>query len=485
MSGSFSYTVNVRKEDVNQDSRVLNIIWHKGDTKPKYTSERGFGKSIKVYFGDGTSKTYAMVDFSKEGSSNEKEFEIEFTFNYAAIRHRYTTERTYDVRVEWEGDKCPEISFKDTIVDHIESPLPMMFSDSGLPASVILSFFHGSTIRRVETGVFKSWAYVRDIKWLFRDAQKLEYVDGDLFNDMPQLRTLIGIFMNIGTWTPNLRFKNKNISNICYLFEGSIPPLGVIYAIKGSTTYNEIKEPTNRNIVSNIRILEMQHTPKEDLFDKPDGYFMKDGRRFDAVFYHRVAGVQNFGMVNITGIDLGQVYTKGVSTIQTGYKDSTGIDVGEKLLADANVRFIPKKLTYALLDRKGRGWHCFFKYKCIGNWSHNFSHLVSSIPDIVKIKGASYIKETQTLGISVDVVVTGDVTKPFVFGLTDEYAGLMFTSEPMIITTTQVRGIDTDHECSDSCDSCDSCDGCSDNCDGSDFSGDTGGCDTSGDWGCD
>ena len=500
MPGSFTYTIAVRRDDLSRESRVLNILWHKGEGVPSYSEDQGFGDRLTVYFGDGYSRTITLSSLTKEGSANEGVLDIDFSYKYYTVRYWYHTEREYEVRIEWDGDKCPEFSFKDTIVDRVETQLPMMFSDTGRPVTTSLSFFHGSNIRRVGPGVFKNWGYMREIKWMFRDAHRLEYVDSELFNDMPQLRVLIGIFRNIGAWSPMLRFRGKNLTTVQWLFERTIPPLGVVYAIKDSTTYNEIKEPTNRNLTDvDVRLLAFQRLPKEDMFEKPDGYFIKDGRRFDAVFYHRVPGVQTFGMLNITGIDLGQIYTQGVSTIQTGYIDSTGVDVGEKLLADVNVRFIPIRPGYSLSDKKGRGRRLVFKYRCLGNWSHNFNNLVSSIPNIVKVKNASYIKETKTLAVAVEVVVTGNVTKPFVFGLTDEYAGLMFTSEPMMITTVQTREINRDCSCSDHCGDSDcsfDC-GCSDSdcecsCDEDAFGSDTCGdncdncdvCDSCGD-GCD
>lgn len=60
------------------------------------------------------------------------------------------------------------------------------------------------------------------------------------------------------------------------------------------------------------------------------GFYMKDGRLFEMVFYNR-GGNQDFGLYADDGTDLGRKFYQGVGHHETGYKRSDGVDIGSLL----------------------------------------------------------------------------------------------------------------------------------------------------------
>lgn len=63
-----------------------------------------------------------------------------------------------------------------------------------------------------------------------------------------------------------------------------------------------------------------------------EGFYMKDGRLFESVFFTR-AGNQDFGLYANDGTDLGRKFFQGEGSHETGYQRSDGTDIG-KLLFD-------------------------------------------------------------------------------------------------------------------------------------------------------
>lgn len=60
------------------------------------------------------------------------------------------------------------------------------------------------------------------------------------------------------------------------------------------------------------------------------GFYMKDGRLFESVFFDR-GGNQDFGLYADDGTDLGRKFYQGVGHHETGYKRSDGVDIGSLL----------------------------------------------------------------------------------------------------------------------------------------------------------
>ena len=328
-----TFRFKVETTEANETVRVINVGWR--ENKSVCDMPSAF-EALSVSFGDGNSQVILAPDqrtLTRNDNWAVSSGGVDFKLCSQRITHKYAVKGSYTCTVTYEGI-CPILCWRACPVTEVLDPLPGMYAEDGSLEVNPAWTFYESNLAAFPDDLLKNWSYVRAMMENFHSC-KMTSVPSTFWNPIQTLDFGNGVMYGCTKLNCDMEIRGKNWTRVYAFFQGCTMLNGrTLYAEYNTDTYETFKD----NEASSRGGMLLAEFPSHGLEGSGEGFFFKDGRRFESVFYATRAGTQNFDMICSDGMDLGAKFAAGTSDTETNYQYK-GTDIGKLLLGDPEISY--------------------------------------------------------------------------------------------------------------------------------------------------